>query len=70
MQGDENGSLVNIPSAFVSYSVGEKLLLALGSVPPWKPVLVTLNETGEGIYYIVFFFFTVAYLMDEIFSGV
>uniref|UniRef100_K3WUB1 RING-type domain-containing protein n=1 Tax=Globisporangium ultimum (strain ATCC 200006 / CBS 805.95 / DAOM BR144) TaxID=431595 RepID=K3WUB1_GLOUD len=47
MQKDQHASNIHIPSVFVSYTAGAKILHALRHAPPWSPVRVTLNQHGE-----------------------
>ncbi|KAF1329027.1 E3 ubiquitin-protein ligase, partial [Globisporangium splendens] len=47
MQKDQHASNIHIPSVFVSYAAGAKILHVLHHAPPWNPVRVTLNQHGE-----------------------
>lgn len=50
MQKDQHASNIHIPSVFVSYAAGARILRSLQSSPPWDPVRVTLNEFGERMW--------------------
>lgn len=47
MQKDQHASDIHIPSVFVSYAAGAKILYSMQSAAPWNPVKLTLSSDGE-----------------------
>lgn len=47
MQKDQHASNIRIPSVFVSYAAGAKILYSMQSAVPWNPVTLTLSSDGE-----------------------
>lgn len=47
MQKDQHASNIHIPSVFVSYAAGAKILHLMQQAVPWDPVKLTLSSHGE-----------------------
>lgn len=47
MQKDQHASNICIPSVFVSYAAGSRILQSLQRSGPWNPVKLTLSNDGE-----------------------